>query len=594
MTTVVNPTTVISSTASSLACLLHDHRLLVPWHQRQYDWDPENVSELLEDLDDAYRQNRSAYFLGTVLLTDRGNSTWEINDGQQRIVTYSMICARLARIFASNVDPLRENRAMRILFDLPENHTTTMDQADRLEPRVTPPLDNTVNYTLVISGKNIGTNGKLTTAWRIIDDYFRPVETDTAQKFFDYITSKLEVVAISAPTSLDPNSVYETLNARGKALEDFDLIRNHIYSFFNNEEEAQRRQTIHSGLEAIRSAIREDKRVKEYTRCLFECEYGYLPNERLYRVVRRHIRKATGNHLTANAVDYVYDLGTRFTSREATAVFKSVAYPTEDDAIITRFIRDSNQTGAPRNAFHFLNDMKHYTVTQPVMFALLHRYVQEPDGQKRKMIAKRSHTYMKMLTSLVFRTALIGPKFEPSQFDSGLSNLAKTIAKTDDITQARFGEVLKSSDKHGVFSDDRFIEELKHKAIKETSKVKRLLLGILQHEQPGRASINERRYSVDPVLPIATQHLDNWGFSPKEHADNVYLIGNQALLSEAENKPGRAFNQSFDRKKAIFETSFIDTTRSIADAPDWNPEAIAARQADIAVQAAKVWDLPHV
>ena len=594
MTTVVNPTTVISSTASSLAHLLHDHRLLVPWHQRRYDWDRENVSELLEDLDDACRQNRSAYFLGTVLLTNRGNSTWEINDGQQRIITYSMICARLARIFASNVDPLRESRAMRILFHLPENHTMTMDEAERLEPRVTPPQDNTVTYNLVISGKNIGTNGKLTTAWRIIDNYFKPVEKATAQKFFDYITSKLEVVAISAPTSLDPNSVYETLNARGKPLEDFDLIRNHIYSFFNSEEEVQKRRTIHSGLEAIRSTIREEKRVKEYTRCLFECEYGYLPNERLYREVKKHIRNATENNATTSAVDYVYDLGTRFTSREATAVFKSVAYPTEDDTIIARFIRDSNQTNSPRNAFHFLNDMKHYTVTQPVMFALLHRYVQEPDDQKRKTIAKRSHMYMKMLTSLVFRTALIGPKFEPSQFDSGLSNLAQTIAQTEDITQVKFGEVLKSSDKYGVFSDDTFIDELKHKIIRETGKVKRLLLGILQHEQPGRASINERRYSVDPVLPIATQHLDDWGFSPKEHADNVYLIGNQALWSEAENRPGIAFNQSFERKKPIFETSSIDTTRSIAAVAEWSPEAIAERQANIAEKAAKVWDLPDV
>ena len=75
---------------------------------------------------------------------------------------------------------------------------------------------------------------------------------------------------------------------------------------------------------------------------------------------------------------------------------------------------------------------------------------------------------MKMLTSLVFRTALIRPKFEPSQFDSGLSDLAQTIAQTDDIAKVKFGEVLKSSDKHGVFSDDRFIEELKHKAIKES------------------------------------------------------------------------------------------------------------------------------
>ena len=287
--------TVISASPSSLARLLHGRRLSVPWHQRQYDWDAENVSELLEDLDDAYRQDRSAYFLGAILLTDHGDSIWEINDGQQRIVTYTMICARLVRIFASGADPLRENRDMRVLFDLPDDHTSTMKDADHLQPRVTPPQDNTVNYNLVVRGKNIGTNGKLTTAWRLIDDYFRPVDTETAGKFFDYITSKLEVVVITPPPILDPNSVYESLNARGKSLEDFDLIRNHIYSFFNNPAEGQRRHTIHAGLETIRGTIKEEKRVKEYTRCLFECEYGYLPNERLYRAVKRNIRDAAGS-----------------------------------------------------------------------------------------------------------------------------------------------------------------------------------------------------------------------------------------------------------------------------------------------------------
>ena len=172
--------------------------------------------------------------------------------------------------------------------------------------------------------------------------------------------------------------------------------------------------------------------------------------------------------------------------------------------------------------------------------------------------------------------------------------MAQTITQADDITQVRFGEVLKASDKHGVFSDGRFIEELKHKAIRETGKVKRLLLGILQVEQPERAVFNERRYTIDHVLPVSPQHLKHWAFSPKEHSDNVYLIGNQALLSEAENRPGRAFNQSFGRKKAIFETSSIDTTRSIAAAPDWSPEAIAARQSEVASKAAKVWELPDV
>ena len=45
-----DPSTVISASPSSLARLLHGRRLSVPWHQRQYDWDAENVSELLARL----------------------------------------------------------------------------------------------------------------------------------------------------------------------------------------------------------------------------------------------------------------------------------------------------------------------------------------------------------------------------------------------------------------------------------------------------------------------------------------------------------------------------------------------------------------
>ena len=587
-----DPPTVIKANSSALVRLLYDRRLSVPWHQRQYDWDDENVSELLEDLDEACRQDRDAYFLGAMLLTNRGDAPWEINDGQQRIMTYTMICARLVRIFTDGVDKLRENRAMQILFELPGNHTSTMQDADRLTPRVTPSQDNRVNYNLIVRGHNIGTNGKLTKAWCLIDDFSKRMTIETAAKFFDYITSKLEIVVILPPTSLDPNSVYEVLNARGKSLEDFDLIRNHIYSFFNSDAEVERRRTIHTGLETIRNTINEPKRVREYTRCFFECEYGFLPNERLYRKVKRSIRKAVESGSTA---DYVYELTTRFTSSEAMAVFNTIVYPTDDSPIVTSFIRDSKQASGPRNVFHFLNDMRPYTVTQPVMFALLRRYVQELDNQERKRIARRCHTYMKWLTALVFRTAVVSTKFEPSQFDRALSDLAQTIAQVDDITQVRFGEILRDNDRYEVFSDDKFIEALTHKAIKETGRVKRLLLGILQFEQPGSAAImNERRYTIDHVLPTSSQHLGQWDFSEQEHAEYIYRIGNQALLSEADNKPGKAFNQNFDRKKDIFETSFIDTTRSISKVSEWNPQAIADRQADIAEKAAKVWDLSGV
>ena len=144
----------------------------VPWHQRYYDWTKEHVTELLYDLDEAFRENRNCYFLGAVMLVEKANGIWEINDGQQRMVTFSLICARLARIFRDEVDTRREALALRIFFDLNENHTHDLSEADELTPRLSPPRNDKTHYNLLIRGKDVGTNGKLTTAWVEIDKHF--------------------------------------------------------------------------------------------------------------------------------------------------------------------------------------------------------------------------------------------------------------------------------------------------------------------------------------------------------------------------------------------------------------------------------------
>ena len=78
----------------------------------------------------------------------------------------------------------------------------------------------------------------------------------------------------------------------------------------------------------------------------------------------------------------------------------------------------------------------------------------------------------------------------------------------------------------------------------------------------------------------------------KGHRDSVYLIGNLALLSEADNKPGAAFNRSFDRKKSILENSLIELSKDIAGVTDWSPAAIQERQLQLVQMASRVWDFP--
>lgn len=586
--------TVVRAEASLLSHLLYKGKLEVPWHQRHYDWSKENVNELLIDLDEAFRENRESYFLGAIVLVEKSDRTWEINDGQQRIVTYSLICARLARMFADGVDPQRESIALRNLFDLSTDHTESLSRADKLEPRVSPPQDNRVNYRLLVRGHNIGTNGKLTTAWNEIDRHFLPVDIEKARRFFDYVVRRLEVVCISVPKRADPNSVFETLNARGKTLEDFDLVRNHIYSFFNDDNEQQRRDTVHEGLEQLRGHFREGPKTMEYTRCFFQCEYGYLPKDRLYRETKVRIKRQIEKSNETLGADYVYQLATRFTEGESAAVFNAVTSPREDDTIISRFNRDAGASTASRNAHLFLHDLKHYKVTQPLVFALLTRYLRELDGRKRTALARRAHMYLKTLTSFVMRTALVSQKFEPSEYESGFSALAHDIMVAESLHDVPFVSTLWDSDKNDVFHDRNFIEHMKHVEIRESGKAKRFLLGLVHHHQDDLNIMSEHKYTVEHVLPTSPQHLGGWTrFDPREHRDSIHLLGNLTLLSDRDNKPGTAYNQSFEMKKTILEDSLIGMTNAISQSAEWSPAEIQKRQIELAKLACDVWDFPN-
>ena len=593
-----NEQTVVDAKASVLSYLFYEGKFEVPWHQRYYDWTKEHVTELLYDLDEAFRENRNCYFLGAVMLVEKANGIWEINDGQQRMVTFSLICARLARIFRDEVDTRREALALRIFFDLNENHTHDLSEADELTPRLSPPRNDKTHYNLLIRGKDVGTNGKLTTAWVEIDKHFLAMDPDKAKKFFDFIINKLEVACLFVPKELDPSSVFETLNARGKPLGDLDLIRNYFYSFFSEEEEKPRRNTVHDNLESVRTQLREERsqtKALEYMRCYLQCKYGFLPKDRLYREMKGKVKGDCDKSLSLSSADYVFNLVEDISRNDRVEVFHAISSPSENGSLIEHFLRDSRQSRSRRNLFIFLCELKTYTVTQPIVFAFLNRYVQENNSRNQKGMARFVHNRLKLLTSFVMRTTFVASKFEPSHFESAFSDLAQKIMSTATLDSIPFTSVLREVDEYGIFDNSNFIERMQQTTIRYQTKAKRFLLGLAYHQQPDDITIiNERRYTVEHILPESDIHLSGWSnFDQRAHSDNIYRIGNLTLLGSADNKPGPAFNGSFSEKKDIYRNSIISLTQEISEIPDWSIGAIQKRQKQLAKLAAKVWELPN-
>lgn len=578
--------------------LLHKGCFEVPWHQRYYDWTEADVRALLLDIEEALRENRSCYFVGAVILVSKQNGNWEINDGQQRIVTVSLIFAALCHRFAyESHDSTREDLALRLLFDIHNSNVGTLDQAEHYRPRVNPPLNDRVHYRQLIRGNTLGTNGKLTSAWRVIDDFLGTKnEQSRWEKFFDYICKRLEVACLTVPRQIDPNAVFETINCRGKPLGQLDLIRNFLYSHFNDSQEIQRRETLHENLERIGQVFpstKTAKRAEDYVRCRLQCRFGFLPRETFYRDVRRTIREHTATPKSKTKPrDLIFELAQEITRPEDLELYRRLIVPTASPEFLREFEAKSKTADSTRNLTVFLRELKRYSVTHTLIFALLSKYVHATGLRRQRRTARLVNNNLSRLASFVLRTAFVAPKFEPSHFERRFADFAAQLYSAQHVPDSEFADFLRECDRleHNVLDDDKFENAMTTLEMRGNQKIKLLLLGLNPLDRPDTLPLSDAHASVEHILPTAKQYWASWtSFGQVNSADWVHRIGNLTLMARGDNKPGGKFNDNFARKTEVYKDSSVAITRELALLDNWSPSQIDRRQRRMATDAVRIW-----
>ena len=191
--------TKIASEVRLVSEVLCSGRFEVPWHQRYYDWKVEQVGELLSDLKDALYTGKACYFPGSIMLVKPTDAKLQrINDGQQRLVTLSLLVAAFCRRFARNRprDQGRETLALRVLYDRPDNQISQLKDASRYKPRIEPPRNDKSKYVQIVRGHDIGTDGLLTDAWCRIDMFVGAMSKSALKNFFDFFVQKVEIAVL--------------------------------------------------------------------------------------------------------------------------------------------------------------------------------------------------------------------------------------------------------------------------------------------------------------------------------------------------------------------------------------------------------------
>ena len=567
--------------------------LAVPWHQRHYDWKESEVNRLLDDFGTAYLDGKKFYFLGAVnLVKDNGSKKREINDGQQRIITFSLICARLGQLFGDSLHaPRLEEHALSRLFDLSQQHDFTWKDANklsRLDLRVSPSEADTDTYRkLILTGGGTRNSEKLVTAWKIVKEGLKSYEAHKpgfSEGFFGFLLDAVHVVKIEIPPSVDQYDIFEAMNDRGKGLEQIDLVKNYMLRHYKGEEESERRKTVYKQYNGTYIKLNKDVgAMSAYARCYAQARFKHLSETRFYRELKNKIEEVDEKGRGDFIADFIRDLG------EKADFYKRFVgrLPTREQ------LQNIPQLGRTmtrrRTLFHYLRDLKNYTVAKPVLFALFCRLLETQDHPEKKEFAKLLDMGCRNLSSLITREAHT-QAFQPSNIERELADLAHYIGTRRHATSAMFSafqQKLRRADKDGFMSDAKYIDVMSRVEFKQHGKARQILEGIVNFHQGAEIP----RTSVEHILPKGQEHLGGWEFTADEHRRFVHRLGNLTLLESKLNKGNSDYNRNFEKKKSTFRKSAVDITRiCLTELPDWNPKRVDSRQKYLAKKAAEVWN----
>jgi hypothetical protein len=180
-------------------------KLVIPPYQRPYKWTAKNAVQLLDDIIEAKNQNKETYRVGTLILHfDNKNGNYNIVDGQQRTITFSLLLMALNNGNGENIAFLKES-----LTDDGHNARNIPNNYRTLERRI---------YT-------------------ISDDRER-------SELHDYIKNNCELIVVITEDISEAFQFFDSQNARGKKLYPHDLLKAYHLREMNSLDIAQTEKTV--------------------------------------------------------------------------------------------------------------------------------------------------------------------------------------------------------------------------------------------------------------------------------------------------------------------------------------------------------------
>lgn len=224
--------------------ILNDKKYTCDYFQREYKWKKENVEQLVQDLTDAFRENLrpghtaehvaryTSYFLGSIVLSDKGG-VLSIIDGQQRLTSLTLLLVYISH--EMNRQGIQDDTNLKtMIFSSSFGRKSFNLQIPEREPCLKSLYDNG-NYT-VTDTDDESTRVMVDRYQDIYDSFPTDIRDEFLLPFVYWLQEKVVLVKITAMTEENAYTIFETMNNRGVALSNADMIKGFILSKFVHED----------------------------------------------------------------------------------------------------------------------------------------------------------------------------------------------------------------------------------------------------------------------------------------------------------------------------------------------------------------------
>lgn len=167
----------------------------VPIYQRNYAWEDDEISALIQDVYDAFLQRKNTYFIGTLVSYHKGDQVYEVIDGQQRLTTINLV-----------LSALDINRKNKLTYRARKKSNETIKNI--------PLFENEEKDNGIISGYGFAKNA-----------IKKIIPAEDLESYKKYFQKNVHIIHYNVPQDIDLNHYFEIMNSRGEQLEKHEIIK---------------------------------------------------------------------------------------------------------------------------------------------------------------------------------------------------------------------------------------------------------------------------------------------------------------------------------------------------------------------------------